>query len=145
MLAPWLLLLPQLCAVLCACHLSHSLMYGSGGGHITSRIATEMHAFWGALEWVANSMLFVWVGAALGLVLSPGECRTSCAACNTTILGMRGREAAVHVCMQLELHLLNCTYATSTTCCLTMLPHHAATPCHDMQGLYMTQWCMWEI
>jgi NhaP-type Na+/H+ or K+/H+ antiporter len=33
----------------------------AGGRHITSRIKVEMHAFWNALEWLANTLLFVWV------------------------------------------------------------------------------------
>jgi hypothetical protein len=33
----------------------------AGGRHITSRIKVEMHAFWEALEWLANTILFVWV------------------------------------------------------------------------------------
>jgi len=28
-----------------------------------------MHAFWNALEWLANTILFIWVGIALGFVL----------------------------------------------------------------------------
>lgn len=32
-----------------------------GGRHITSRIKVEMHAFWAALEWLANTILFIWV------------------------------------------------------------------------------------
>ncbi|WIA34707.1 hypothetical protein OEZ86_013018 [Tetradesmus obliquus] len=42
-----------------------------GGRHITSRIKVEMHAFWEALEWLANTILFVWVGITLGLILPP--------------------------------------------------------------------------
>ncbi|WIA14531.1 hypothetical protein OEZ85_003050 [Tetradesmus obliquus] len=42
-----------------------------GGRHITSRIKVEMHAFWQALEWLANTILFVWVGITLGLILPP--------------------------------------------------------------------------
>jgi hypothetical protein len=33
----------------------------AGGRHITSRIKVEMHAFWEALEWLTNTILFVWV------------------------------------------------------------------------------------
>lgn len=40
-----------------------------GGRHITNRIKVEMHAFWSVLEWLANTMLFIWVGIALGFVL----------------------------------------------------------------------------
>lgn len=40
-----------------------------GGRHITNRIKVEMHAFWNALEWLANTILFIWVGIALGFVL----------------------------------------------------------------------------
>jgi NhaP-type Na+/H+ or K+/H+ antiporter len=47
--------------------------FGTGGRHITGRIKKEMHAFWGGLEWLANTVLFLWVGVALGLVLPPGE------------------------------------------------------------------------
>ncbi|KAF6265731.1 Sodium/hydrogen exchanger family-domain-containing protein [Scenedesmus sp. NREL 46B-D3] len=42
-----------------------------GGRHITSRIKVEMHAFWAALEWLANTILFIWVGITLGLLLPP--------------------------------------------------------------------------
>lgn len=41
----------------------------AGGRHITNRIKVEMHAFWNVLEWLANTMLFLWVGIALGFVL----------------------------------------------------------------------------
>jgi hypothetical protein len=33
----------------------------AGGRQLTSRIKVEMHAFWEALEWLANTILFVWV------------------------------------------------------------------------------------
>lgn len=45
------------------------LPHSSGGRHITQRIKEEMHAFWAALEWLANTILFIWVGIALGFVL----------------------------------------------------------------------------
>jgi NhaP-type Na+/H+ or K+/H+ antiporter len=44
-------------------------MYCAGGRHITNRIKTEMHAFWNVMEWLANTILFVWVGIALAFVL----------------------------------------------------------------------------
>jgi NhaP-type Na+/H+ or K+/H+ antiporter len=34
-----------------------------------NRIKTEMHAFWNVMEWLANTILFVWVGIALAFVL----------------------------------------------------------------------------
>eukprot|EP00878_Enallax_costatus_P006804 GHUV01007132.1.p1 GENE.GHUV01007132.1~~GHUV01007132.1.p1 ORF type:complete len:889 (+),score=286.27 GHUV01007132.1:1018-3684(+) len=42
-----------------------------GGRQVTTRIKVEMGAFWEALEWIANTILFIWVGIALGLVLPP--------------------------------------------------------------------------
>eukprot|EP00775_Hariotina_reticulata_P007049 gene7049-7263_t len=40
-----------------------------GGRHITNRHQVEMHAFWQSLEWLANTILFLWVGIALGFIL----------------------------------------------------------------------------
>lgn len=32
-----------------------------------------MHGFWGVLEWGANTILFVWVGITLAIVLPPSH------------------------------------------------------------------------
>jgi hypothetical protein len=51
---------------------SFSAVWGdlsAGGRHITNRHQVEMHAFWQSLEWLANTILFLWVGIALGFVL----------------------------------------------------------------------------
>lgn len=32
----------------------------AGGRDITMRVEDSMHAFWGVLEWSANTILFVW-------------------------------------------------------------------------------------
>lgn len=47
----------------------HTFFKSAGGRHITNRIKVEMHAFWNVLEWLANTILFIWVGIALGFVL----------------------------------------------------------------------------
>lgn len=41
----------------------------AGGHHITSRIKVEMHAFWSALIWLADTILFIWMGITLAFVL----------------------------------------------------------------------------
>jgi uncharacterized membrane protein len=51
--------------VLC-CNLSCA-----GGRHITSRIKVEMHAFWNALIWLADTILFIWMGVILAFILLP--------------------------------------------------------------------------
>jgi NhaP-type Na+/H+ or K+/H+ antiporter len=44
-----------------------------GGRQLTRRFNVQMHAFWDALEWAANTILFIWVGVVLGLILLPSE------------------------------------------------------------------------
>jgi NhaP-type Na+/H+ or K+/H+ antiporter len=44
-----------------------------GGRQLTRRCNVQMHAFWDALEWAANTILFIWVGVVLGLILLPSE------------------------------------------------------------------------
>ncbi|GBF87432.1 hypothetical protein Rsub_00143 [Raphidocelis subcapitata] len=56
-----------LLAVVC-CGFTASLI---GGRQITSHVAVQMQAFWSALEWVANTILFLAVGMALAFVLLP--------------------------------------------------------------------------
>jgi len=46
------------CAVLCCAVLCCAVL--SGGREITMRVEESMHAFWGVLEWSANTILFVW-------------------------------------------------------------------------------------
>jgi len=41
----------------------------AGGQTITSRIKVEMHAFWSALIWLADTILFIWMGITLAFVL----------------------------------------------------------------------------
>ena len=36
-----------------------------------------MHAFWGVLEWGANTILFVWMGIVLAIVLPPSHADTA--------------------------------------------------------------------
>jgi NhaP-type Na+/H+ or K+/H+ antiporter len=50
-------------------HACSAVLLCTGGRHITNRIKVEMHTFWNVLEWLANTMLFIWVGIALGFVL----------------------------------------------------------------------------
>lgn len=56
-------------AVLCCAMLCRAVLFCAGGRHITQRIKHEMHAFWNVLEWLANTILFIWVGIALAFVL----------------------------------------------------------------------------
>lgn len=51
------------------CYTTFGTVLFAGGRHITNRIKVEMHAFWNVLEWLANTILFIWVGIALGFVL----------------------------------------------------------------------------
>lgn len=44
-----------------------------GGRDITMRVEDSMHAFWGVLEWGANTILFVWMGIVLAIVLPPSH------------------------------------------------------------------------
>ena len=44
-----------------------------GGRQLTRRFNVQMHAFWDALEWAANTILFIWVGVVLGLILLPAD------------------------------------------------------------------------
>jgi uncharacterized membrane protein len=46
-------------------------MFCAGGRHITSRIKVEMHAFWSALIWLADTILFIWMGIMLAFILLP--------------------------------------------------------------------------
>eukprot|EP00775_Hariotina_reticulata_P012274 gene12274-12411_t len=44
-----------------------------GGRQIAYRAEEAMHAFWGVLEWGANTILFVWMGIVLAIVLPPSH------------------------------------------------------------------------
>eukprot|EP00878_Enallax_costatus_P037337 GHUV01042162.1.p1 GENE.GHUV01042162.1~~GHUV01042162.1.p1 ORF type:complete len:355 (+),score=100.67 GHUV01042162.1:663-1727(+) len=44
-----------------------------GGRQITMRVEDAMHSFWGVLEWSANTILFVWMGIVLAIVLPPSH------------------------------------------------------------------------
>lgn len=45
----------------------------AGGRQIALRAEEAMHGFWGVLEWGANTILFVWVGIVLAIVLPPSH------------------------------------------------------------------------
>ncbi|KAF8058312.1 NHX8 [Scenedesmus sp. PABB004] len=48
-----------------------------GGRQLTLRVEDSMHAFWGVLEWAANTILFVWMGIVLAIVLPPSHAATA--------------------------------------------------------------------
>ncbi|WIA41790.1 hypothetical protein OEZ86_009122 [Tetradesmus obliquus] len=48
-----------------------------GGRQITMRAEHAMHGFWGVLEWGANTILFVWMGIVLAIVLPPSHAETA--------------------------------------------------------------------
>lgn len=52
------------------------LLY-AGGRQITMRVEDAMHSFWGVLEWSANTILFVWMGIVLAIVLPPSHEETA--------------------------------------------------------------------
>lgn len=41
------------------------------------RAEHAMHGFWGVLEWGANTILFVWMGIVLAIVLPPSHAETA--------------------------------------------------------------------
>jgi NhaP-type Na+/H+ or K+/H+ antiporter len=58
------------CGVLCRAVLCCAVPCRiTGGRNITSRIKVEMHAFWNALIWLADTILFIWMGVMLAFVL----------------------------------------------------------------------------
>jgi hypothetical protein len=42
-----------------------------GGRSATQRIEHAYHAFWGAIEWMCNTLLFVWQGIVLMMLMVP--------------------------------------------------------------------------
>jgi hypothetical protein len=49
----------------------------TGGRQITMRADHAMHGFWSVLEWGANTILFVWMGIVLAIVLPPSHAETA--------------------------------------------------------------------
>jgi hypothetical protein len=49
----------------------------AGGRQITMRAEHAMHGFWSVLEWGANTILFVWMGIVLAIVLPPSHAETA--------------------------------------------------------------------
>lgn len=84
-----------LCVVCC-------LLFVAGGRQITMRVEDAMHSFWGVLEWAANTILFVWMGIVLAIVLPPSHAET---VITDQPIHLEGRDAAYVVLLYVWLQV----------------------------------------
>ena len=87
-----------------------------------------MHGFWGVLEWGANTILFVWMGIVLAIVLPPSHEGTKI---SSLPIHLEARDAGYVVVLYLWLQVttscvtlvtqLMCCPGTWDCCCLYVL------------------------
>jgi hypothetical protein len=97
----------------------------AGGRQITMRAEHAMHGFWGVLEWGANTILFVWMGIVLAIVLPPSHAETSI---TNQPIHLEARDAGYVVVLYLWLQvsreavqLASCTASTCTACAVVLV------------------------
>lgn len=81
-----------------------SLTTAVGGRQIAYRAEEAMHAFWGVLEWGANTILFVWMGIVLAIVLPPSHEHTQI---SSLPIQLEARDAGYVVVLYLWLQVMS--------------------------------------